>query len=98
MGLETFFMLSVGIFCSISTIALILFFIWGIKFSIQLDKIAKQVEQIAIISKETAKDVKGFVDRTIATIEKFKENLVTVETIRKIATEVVEVIQKNKKK
>lgn len=98
MGLEIFFMLSVGIFCSIATIVLVAFFIWGIKFSIQLDKIAKQVEQIAIISKETAHDVKGFVDRTIATIEKFKENLVTVETIRKIAMEVVDAVQKNRKK
>lgn len=95
MVLSNLFQISVSVFCIISTIFLLVIFFWSILLYAQLGKLIIKLEEIAIVVKSTSNDAKGFVDRTIASLEAFKNSIFTFEFIRKITTEVIEMVKNN---
>jgi hypothetical protein len=95
--MNSFFQLSVSIFCIVGTVFMITLFIWAIMLQIQISKLINKLEEISEIAKETASDAKGFVERTIKSLETFKNSLFTFEFIRKIAMEVIDMVKNNKK-
>lgn len=75
MNLNTYFQISVSVFCTISTITLVAFLIWAIILRTQINKLIKKLLEISEIAKETAGDSRAFVTRTIESLEKFKNSI-----------------------
>lgn len=97
MNLNSFFQLSVSIFCITGTIFMIVLFVWALKAWAQIDKLITEFQKIATTIESTSIDVKSFIDRTIAALEKLKESVLTFEFIRKITSEVITLIKGKKK-
>lgn len=96
MELNSFFQISVSVFCIVATIFMLTLFVWAIMLKVQMSKLIKKLEEISEIAKTTAGDARDFVERSIKSLEAFKNSIFTFEFIRKIATEVIDLI-KNKK-
>ena len=97
MNLNSFFQLSVSIFCIIASIFMIILFVWAVMIRIQINRLIVKFEEIAVTARSTTGEIKDFIERTIASLEKFKDSILTFEFIRKIATEVITLIKNNKK-
>lgn len=97
MTLNVFFQISVSVFCVVATIFMLTLFIWAIMLRIQLSKLIKKLEDISEIAKTTATDSKAFVERTIKSLETFKNSIFTFEFVRQIVTEVIKLISNNSK-
>ena len=95
--MNSFFQLSVSIFCIVGTIFMITLFVWAIMIQIQISKLINKLEEISEIAKDTANDAKSFIDRTIKSLETFKNSLFTFEFFRKIAMEVIDIVKNNAK-
>jgi hypothetical protein len=54
-------------------------------------------EEIAEVAKTTTGEFRDFIERTIHALDKFKDSILTLEFIRKIATEVIGLMKNNKK-
>lgn len=93
MSLESFFQLSVSIFAIVATIFILTLFYWAIILRIQLKKLIIKLEEISEIAKTTAGKTKDFVERTIETLEKFRDSILTFEFVRKITTEIISSIK-----
>ena len=96
MTLNTFFQISISVFSIVATIFMLTLFAWAIIIKFQLSKLIKKLEEISDIAKTTAGEAKDFVERTIQSLEAFKNSIFTFEFIRKIVAEIIELI-KNKK-
>ena len=97
MTLNVFFQASVSVFCVIATVFMLTLFVWAIMLHIQLGKLIKKLEEISGIAKTTAEEAKDFVERTVQSLETFKNSIFTFEFIRKIAMEIIELIKNNRK-
>jgi len=97
MTLDTFFQLSVSIFCVIATILMIATLIWFIWFQIKIAKLAKKLEDILENVKLTTAEVRSFVERTITWLETFKKSIFTFEFIRNIVMNIINLIKNNSK-
>jgi len=97
MNLNSFFQVSVSIFCLVGTIFMIILFIWAVIIRIQINKLIRKFEEIAITAKTTTGEFKDFIERTITSLEKFKDSILTFEFIRKMTSEVITLIKSNKK-
>lgn len=97
MNLNDFFHLSVSIFSIVATIFLIIVFVWAVMLRIRLDKLIKKLEEISEIAKTTAGETKNFVERTIKSLESFKQSIFTFEFVRKITTEIIDHIKSKPK-
>jgi hypothetical protein len=95
--LNAFFQVSVSVFCIVATIFMIVLLVWTVMLRIQLSKLIKKLEEISEIAKTTAGETKDFVERSIESLEKFKEGIFTFEFIRRIVTEIIELIKNNTK-
>ena len=97
MNLNTYFQISVSVFCNVATLAILVFVIFSFLLRAQVNKLMKQLMEISEIAKNTAGDSKAFVDRSIKSLESFRDSIFTFEFIRQIITQVVELISNNKK-
>ena len=97
MNLNSFFQLSVSIFCIIASIFMIVLFIWAVILRMQINKLMIKFEEIAEMAKTASGEFKAFIERTIHALDKFKDSILTLEFIRKIASEVITLIKNNKK-
>ena len=97
MNLNSFFQVSVSIFCIVATIFMVILFSWAVIVRIQINKLIQKFEEIAVTAKTTTGEIKDFTERTIASLEKFKDSVLTFEFIRKITSEVITLIKSNKK-
>lgn len=95
--LNSFFQISVSIFCLVATIFMIILFVWATIIRIQINKLIQKFEEIAVTAKTTTGEFKDFIERTIVSLEKFKDSILTFEFIRKMTTEVITLIKNNKK-
>ena len=93
MSLNSFFQISVSIFCIIASVFMVIIFIWVVILRMQINKLIVKFGEIADVAKSTSIDVKEFIERTIAALEKFKESILTFEFIRKITSEVMGLIR-----
>lgn len=96
MNLESFFQISVSIFSIVATIFIVILLAWGITIRIQINKLIQKFEEIAATAKTTTGEFKDFIDRTINSLEKFKESILTFEFIRKMTAEVISLIKSKK--
>lgn len=94
MNLNSVFQISVSVFCIIASIAILTLFVWSIMLRAQINKLIRKLLEISEIAKQTAGDSKAFVDRTIDSLENFRNSIFTFEFVRQIITQVVELIQK----
>ena len=97
MNLNSFFQISVSIFCIVATIFMIVLFVWTVTIRNQINNLIVKFEEIAVTAKTTSGEIKEFVERTIASLEKFKDSILTFEFVRKIASEVITLIKGNRK-
>lgn len=96
MSLNSFFQISVSIFCIVGTIFMIILFVWALIVRVQINKLITEFQKIATTVETTSLEVKSFIDRTISALEKLKESLLTFEFIRKITSEVITLIKGNR--
>lgn len=97
MDLNTYFQLSVSVFCTLSVIILIVLLIWATMLRIKIGKLIVRLEEIIAEVRTTTDEVKSFVERTIASLEKFKESIITFEFIKKAAEEIISLVINKKK-
>lgn len=97
MTLGDFSQISISVFCIVGTIFMITFFVWAIMLRAQLGRLILKLEEISQIAKSTVGDTKAFVDRTITSLETFKNSIFTFEFIRRVVTEIINLIKNNKK-
>lgn len=97
MNLNSFFQVSVSIFCLVATIFMIILFVWATIIRTQINRLIEKFEEIAVTAKTTTGEFKAFIERTIASLEKFKDSILTFEFIRKMTSEVITLIKSNKK-
>lgn len=98
MALETLFQISVSVFCLVATVFMLTLFVWAIMLKIQLGKLIVKLEEISEIAKTTAGEAKDFVERTITSLEAFKNSIFTFEFIRRIIAEAVDLIKNKQRK
>ena len=97
MSLNSFFQISVSVFCIVATIFMIILFVWIVIIRNQINNLIARFEEIAATAKTTNTEIKEFVERTIASLEKFKDSILTFEFVRKITSEVITLIKGNRK-
>lgn len=97
MTLDTFFQLSVSIFCIMGIIVMILMLILGIWIQTKVAKLIKKVEDILETARMTSEDVKDFIERMIAWLETFKKSIFTFGFIRQIIVNIIKFIKNNSK-
>lgn len=93
MDLNTFFQISVSVFCIIATIFMIIMFVLVIMLRVQVSKLIKNLDDILDVVQTTANNAKDFTERTIESLEAFKNNFFTFEFIRRIVTELIKLIK-----
>jgi hypothetical protein len=76
---------------------MIILFVWTVIIRNQINNLIVKFEEIAVTAKTTSGDIKEFVERTIASLEKFKDSILTFEFVRKITSEVITLIKGNRK-
>jgi len=87
------FQLSVIVFCVVSTVFILVLFIWFILLRKRINILCAQLDEIFKIAKDTEKDVQSFVGQTIKSLEIFEKSLVSFKFIGKIATNLIELIR-----
>ncbi len=97
MDLNTFFQISVSVFCIVATIFILTLFVWAIMIRVQVHKLVIKFEEVLETAKTTTKEAKQFVERTIESLETFKTSIFTLEFVRRIVTETIELIKNNTK-
>lgn len=97
MILNTFFQVSVSIFCVVATVFMIILFVWTVAFRAQLSKLIMKLEEVLETAKTTANETKNFVEKTIESLETFKKSIFTLEFVRRIVTETIELVKNNTK-
>jgi len=97
MSLNSFFQISVSIFCIVATVFMIILFVWTVIIRKQINNLIAKFEEIAVTAKTTSGEIKEFIERTITSLEKFKDSILTFEFVRKITSEVITLIKGNKK-
>ena len=95
--MNSFFQVSVSIFCIVATIFMVVIFIWTVILRARINNLIEKFEEILASAKTTTGEVRDFIERTIASLEKFKESILTFEFVRKITSEVISLIKGNKK-
>ena len=98
MNLDTYFQLSVSVFCTLASIAIVVSFVWAILLRSQINRLIKKLLEISEIARETAGDSKLFIKQTIEQLEKFKQSIFTFEFARRVITEVIGLIQSRPKR
>lgn len=97
MILNTVFQVSVSVFCVVATVFMIILFVWTVAFRAQLSKLIMKLEEVLETAKTTANETKKFVEKTIESLETFKKSIFTLEFVRRIVTETIELIKNNTK-
>ncbi|MCX6810586.1 MAG: hypothetical protein NTY30_02525 [Candidatus Berkelbacteria bacterium] len=97
MDLNSFYQLSVSIFAIVATIFIITLFVLAIKVQIQLSRLIQKLEEISVTVKTTAGETKEFIEKTISSLEAFKQSILTFEFLRKAATEIITQIKSKSK-
>ena len=97
MTLNAFFQISVSVFCVVATVLMLVSFVWAIIFRAQINRLIIKLEEISEIAKATAGNTKEFVERTIKSLETFKNSIFTFEFVRKIVAEIIGLIKNNSK-
>jgi hypothetical protein len=97
MSLNSFFQICVSIFSIVATIFMTILMVYAIIIRIQIGKLIKKFEEIAVEAKTATGEFRAFIERTIESLEKFKDSIMTFEFIRKMTTEVISLIKNNKK-
>lgn len=97
MNLNDFFLVSASVFCIVGTIFMIIFLVWAIIFRSQINRLMQKLIELSDIAKQTSGNVKDFIDRTVESLETFKNSIFTFEFVRRIITEIIELIKNNKK-
>lgn len=77
---------------------MIVLFVWSNAARIKLNKLTNVLEDIAKAAQTTTGEIKEYIERTIYTIEKLKNSLITVEFIRRATTEVISIINQKRGK
>ena len=98
MILNSIFQISVSIFCIVATIFIIIIFIWVVIIRTKINNLIAKFEEIVITTKNLTGEIKDFIERTIASLEKFKDGILTFEFIRKITSEIITLVKNNKNK
>lgn len=96
MNLNSFFQISVSVFCIVGMIFMICLFIWAVILRSRISKLITKLEEITATTETVVGEFKDFIERTIASLEKFKKGILTFEFIRKLTSEIISLI-KNKK-
>jgi hypothetical protein len=81
----------------VATIFMIILFVWTVIIRNQINNLIVKFEEIAATAKTTNAEIKEFVERTITSLEKFKDSILTFEFVRKITSEVITLIKGNRK-
>lgn len=76
---------------------MLILFVWAIMLRAQISKLIKKLEEISEIAKTTVGDTKDFIERTIASLETFKNSIFTFDFVRRIVTEIIGLIKNNSK-
>lgn len=76
---------------------MIILFVWAIMLRVQLSKLIKKLTDILDIAQTTTEAARDFTERTIELLEAFKKSVFTFEFIRRIVTEIIELIKNNPK-
>jgi len=76
---------------------MIILFVWTVTIRNQINNLIVKFEEIAVTAKTTTGEIKEFIERTIASLEKFKDSILTFEFVRKITSEVITLIKGNRK-
>ena len=77
---------------------MVVLFVWTNALRIQMNKLIGKFEEIATTAKTTTGEVKQFTERTIAALEKLRNNILSAEYIRRATTEAISIINHNHKK
>jgi hypothetical protein len=94
MDLNTYFLISVSVFCTLATLYLIGMFIAGLFVRVRIVRILNKVEEIADSANTVSAEVKDFTLNTLESLERFKDSILTFEFFQKIIVAIVELFQR----
>jgi leucyl-tRNA synthetase len=63
----------------------------------KINAISKKVDKIAETGMETSREVRGFIERTIAQVEQVSKSILTFDAAKKLAMTIIDMLNKNKK-
>jgi len=98
MDLQSFYFISNSIFSIVATIFIVIISVIAIATSIRVNRISKQVEEIAARGVEMSNEAKGFVKSTLDKLNQWQQNMLTYEGARRLVMEVIETVQKAREK
>jgi len=97
MNLNTFFQLSVIIFCIVATLFIFILFMWAIKLRVQLNKLIIRLENISSVAETAAEEAKDSIEKSIQSLETFKNGIFAFKLVPWIATQIISIIKNNSK-
>ncbi len=97
MNLNTFFQISVSVFCIVTTLFILALFIWFIVIRTRLNGLIRELKEILEIFRTTAGKTSEFVGQSIESLEIFKKNVFTFEFVRRAVVGIIGLIKNNSK-
>lgn len=97
MDLNSLFQISASIFFILASLFLLVLLAGTISLKIQLNRLIKKLEEVTETAKTATSEAKEFIERTIESLEKFKNSILTFEFIQKLVSEIINLIKSKKK-
>jgi len=97
MDLNSLFQISASIFFILASLFLLVLLAGTISLKIQLNRLIKKLEEVTETAKTATGEAKEFIERTIESLEKFKNSILTFEFIQKLVSEIINLIKSKKK-
>lgn len=96
MTLETYYLTSLSVAATLLSILIIIIGVLAILATIRIRKILDKLEALADTGNDMANDVRSFVKDTTTRLIAFEQAYLTMEGIKKVANNVVEVVRGKK--
>lgn len=97
MDLQNFYFVTNSISSILITIFLFVLIAILVSLYIKVSKLADKIDKVADNGIETSRDIKEFVHKTLESIDHFRQNILTFDSVRRITGEVMQAIKKHPK-
>lgn len=98
MELNNLFLISVSVFAILASLVAIIWGMFLIVVFIKVNKIFKKINELSDFTKETVGDVGRSLKDTSSSIQLFVKGLFTVDAVKKLIMEIIDLIKKRKDK
>jgi len=98
MELNNLFLISVSVFAILASFLVIIFGVFLIVIFVKVNRTFKKIDELSDFAKNTVNDVGQSLKETSSSLQLFVKGLFTVDAIKKLIMEIIDLIKKRKDK